>query len=52
MAKFAFGSDTNGSRADDRVDSDGNAGGKGNPNANSTKSLIKSLVCYLLFCLR
>lgn len=52
MAKFAFGSDTNGSRAGARVDSDGNAGGEGDPNANSAKILIRSLVCYLPFCLR
>lgn len=49
MAKFAFGSDTNGSRAGARVDSDGNAIGKGDPNANSAKNPNQKLGMLFAF---
>lgn len=49
MAKFAFGSDANGSRAGDRVDNDGNAGDKGNPNASSAKKPNQKLGMLFAF---
>lgn len=49
MAKFAFGSDTNGSRAGDRVDGDGNAGGKGDPNVSGAKKPNQKLGMLFAF---
>lgn len=49
MAKFAFGSDINGSRAGDCVDSDGNASGKGNPKASSAKKPNQKLGMLFAF---
>lgn len=49
MAKFAFGSDTNAGRAGDRVDSDGNAGGKGDPSASGAKKPNQKLGTLFAF---
>lgn len=49
MAKFAFGSDTNGSRAGDRVDSDGNAGGRGDSNVSGAKKPNQKLGMLFAF---